>query len=136
MPVPQYTPANRPKILIVDDYADSREVFKTLLNVSGFDVLTAADGEQALATAIADAPNLVVLDLSLPGMSGVDVARALRKRDQDRPLPLVALTGHSDPARLQQAHDAGFNLVLTKPCDPSRLLDEIRRLIGFDSTPA
>jgi len=135
MPVPHYTAANRPSILIVDDYDDARDVWTTLLAAEGFDVLTAANGPDALATALSELPSLVVLDLSLPGMSGVEVARAIRDRKSDRPMPLVALTGYSDPEHLAQARDAGFDLILTKPCTPSILIDEIRRLLGAQVSP-
>lgn len=130
MPAAHYTAANRPLVLIVDDYADSREVWTMLLGAEGFEVLTEANGTDALATALRESPNIVVLDLKLPGMSGVDVARALRASDGARQLPLVALTGYSDPAQLQQAKDAGFDVILTKPCNPSMLVDELRRLLA------
>ena len=130
MPAPHYTAANRPSILIVDDYADARDVLTTLLGAVGFDVRTASNGPDALAIALNETPSLAVLDLSLPGMSGVEVARAIREQERDRPMPLVALTGYSDPEHLNQARDAGFDLVLTKPCTPSILIDEIRRLLG------
>ena len=130
MPAPHYTAANRPSILIVDDYDDAREVLTTLLGALGFDVLTAANGPDGLATALGGAPSLVVLDLSLPGMSGVEVARAIREQPRERPMPLVALTGYSDPEHLAQAREAGFDVVLTKPCTPSILIDEIRRLLA------
>ena len=129
-PVPHYTAANRPSILVVDDYDDARDVWMTLLGAEGFDVLTAANGVDALAVALRETPSLAVLDLSLPGMSGLEVARAIREQLSDRPMPLVALTGFSDPEHLAQARDAGFDLVLTKPCTPSVLIDEIRRLLG------
>jgi len=134
MPVPHYTAANRPSILIVDDYDDARDVWTMLLGAEGFDVLTAANGPDALATALSETPSLVVLDLSLPGMSGVEVARAIRGQKSERPMPLVALTGYSDPEHLAQARAAGFDLVLTKPCTPSILIDEIRRLLA-DQAP-
>jgi CheY-like chemotaxis protein len=130
MPVPHYTAANRPSILIVDDYDDARDVWTTLLEAEGFDVLTAANGPDALAAALSKLPNLIVLDLSLPGMSGVDVARAIRDQMSERPMPLVALTGYSDPQHLAQAREAGFDLILTKPCTPSVLIEEIRRLLA------
>ncbi len=130
MPAAHYTAANRPLVLIVDDYADARDVWTMLLGAEGFEVLTEANGTDALATALRESPSIVVLDLKLPGMSGVDVARALRASDGARQMPLVALTGYSDPAELQQARDAGFDVVLTKPCVPSLLLEEIRRLLA------
>ena len=129
MPVPHYTAANRPSILIVDDYDDARDVWMTVLGAEGFEVLTAANGVDALAVALSGTPSLVVLDLSLPGMSGVEVARAIRDQQGEHPMPLVALTGYSDPEHLAEARDAGFDLVVTKPCTPSVLIDEIRRLL-------
>ena len=130
MPVPHYTAANRPSILIVDDYDDARDVWMTVLGAEGFEVLTAANGVDALAVALSGTPSLVVLDLSLPGMSGVEVARAIRDQQGEPPMPLVALTGYSDPEHLAEARDAGFDLVLTKPCTPSILIEAIRRLLG------
>jgi CheY-like chemotaxis protein len=130
LPVPHYTPANRPSILIVDDYDDARDVWTMLLGAEGFEVLTAANGVDALAVALRETPSIVVLDLSLPGMSGLEVARAIRDNQREQPTPLVALTGYSDPGHLDQAREAGFDLVLTKPCTPSVLIDEIRRLLG------
>jgi len=129
MPAPHYTPAGRPSILVVDDYADARDVWATVLGIEGFDVQTAGTGEEALDAAIASPPNLIVLDLSLPGLSGIDVARALRARDETREVPLVALTGCADQQELAVARAAGFNAILSKPCVPSTLLGEIHRLL-------
>lgn len=133
MPAPQYIPVKKPLVLIVDDYDDALTVWTTLLQAEGFEVLTAANGPDALAAALESVPQVAVLDLALPGMSGVEVARAVRASGVARLLPLVALTGYSEPSQLQQARDAGFDVVLTKPCEPSMLLAEIRRLIASSS---
>ena len=131
MPVPHYISGGRPSILVVDDYEDARDVWATVLDIEGFDVQTAGTGEEAIDTALAAPPSLIVLDLSLPGVSGIDVARTLRARDETRSVPLVALTGCSDQQELQSAREAGFDAVLSKPCVPSTLVDEIHRLL-FD----
>lgn len=129
MPVPNYTPRDRPSILIVDDYADAREVLSILLKNAGFDVITAATGPEALAAALAEIPSIVLMDLGLPGMSGTDVARQLRARGDMTDVRLVAVTGCSDPAELEIARMAGFDSILIKPCAPPMLIDEINRLL-------
>jgi CheY-like chemotaxis protein len=129
MPVPNYTPASRPSILIVDDYADAREVLAIMLRAEGFDVITAETGPEALRTAVGSVPHLIVMDLKLPGMSGVEVAGALRAREDTARIPLMAVTGCSEEKELDVARAAGFQTVLVKPCMPSRLIEEIRRLL-------
>jgi two-component system, cell cycle response regulator DivK len=121
---------NKLTILVVDDYLDALDVWEMYLHTEGFNVLTAADGHQALATATAALPDLIVMDLDLPGLSGVEVARELRSRVATRDVPLIAATGHSDAAQLDRARQAGFDAVIVKPCDPSTLLVEIRRLLA------
>jgi CheY-like chemotaxis protein len=118
----------RPTILIVDDYIDALDAWALLLQAEGFNVLKASTGDAALSCATESAPDLVVLDLELPGLSGVQVAQALRAADGTRHIPLIATTGHSDVDTI--VAQAGFDALLTKPCDPSSLVAEIRRLIA------
>jgi CheY-like chemotaxis protein len=117
-------------ILIVDDYPDALDVWDLYLRASGFEVLRAEDGNTALQCACEQLPDLVVMDLELPGLTGVQVARALRQKAETRHIPLIASTGHSLPDKLDEARKAGFDLVLIKPCDPAELVDEIRRHLG------
>lgn len=114
-------------ILIVDDYPDALDAWQLYLRAEGFTVLTAADGSAALLLATKRRPDLIVLDLELPGKSGAEVARVLRAQASTRDIPLIAFTGHSDSRHLEVARQAGFNAVVTKPCDPATLLGEIRR---------
>jgi CheY-like chemotaxis protein len=114
-------------ILIVDDYPDALDVWDLYLRASGFEVLRAEDGESALQCACENLPDLVVMDLELPGLSGLEVARALKARDDTRRIPLIASTGHSLPAKLDEARKSGFDLVLIKPCDPAELVEQIHR---------
>jgi CheY-like chemotaxis protein len=119
-----------PRVLIVDDYPDAIEVWELYLRSEGFEVLTAANGHVALDTALAAMPDLVVMDLELPGLSGYEVARRLRAADGTRHIPLIAATGCSHDAQLAEARAVGFDAILIKPCDPGELVDEIRRLIA------
>lgn len=117
-------------VLIVDDYADALDVWQIYLRGSGFAVLTATDGHTALEVATAERPSVVVLDLELPGLSGLQVAAALKAAPATRDIPLIAVTGHSHHHQLEQARAAGFARVLVKPCDPDALVAEIHGLLA------
>lgn len=130
----QYTAPARPVILIADDYVDALPAWELFLNIENFDVITASTGPEALSSATSSAPDLIVLDLVLPGLSGCDVARTLRGQDRTRHIPMIAATGFSDPARLNEARLAGFDAVLVKPCDPAVLVAKIRELLSAPAT--
>lgn len=120
----------RRRILIVDDYVDSLESWALFFNLSGFEVLTAGDGESAVRIALASRPDIALLDLDLPIMTGVEAARQIRAAAETRDLPLIATTGYSGGTRFHDAESAGFDRILVKPCDPSRLLAEIEQLLA------
>lgn len=117
-------------ILVVDDYADALDVWALFLRTAGFKVLTAANGTDALACAGSTIPDLIVMDLELPGMSGLEVARRLKEETSTQHIPLIAATGHSLAAEVEQARRSGFASVLVKPCDPDVVVREIRRLLA------
>jgi CheY-like chemotaxis protein len=122
-------------ILVVDDYPDALDVWEIYLRAEGFRVLTAGTGQQALATATADIPDLVVLDLDLPDLSGFEVARELRSRAATRHIPLIAATGYSHVIQQDKALQSGFDSVVVKPCDPDALVVEIQRLLAAHGAP-
>jgi CheY-like chemotaxis protein len=121
---------SRPTILLVDDYVDALEVWGLYLRAAGYNVLTASDGLTALSVATDARPDLVVLDLELPGKSGFEVATILRAQSVTRDLPIIAATGYSHARQLDLARKSGFDAILIKPCDPDVLLGEIRRLLA------
>lgn len=123
------------RILLVDDYPDALEVWALYLRMCGFEVATALDGATALAMATERPPDIAILDLEMPGMSGYDVARALRAGVGTADVPIIAVTGHSHPARIEEALAAGCDRVLTKPCDPDALCDEVRERLGLEGGP-
>ena len=120
----------RRRILIVDDYVDSLESWALYFTMCGFEVLTAGDGEAAVRIARASRPDIALLDLDLPIMTGVETARQLRAAEETRLLPLIATTGYSGGTRFTDAQSAGFDRILVKPCDPSKLLAEIEQLLA------
>jgi two-component system, cell cycle response regulator DivK len=99
------------------------------LKGAGFDVLTANDGEHALAEAFRAHPHLIVMDLEMPVLSGYEVAARLRQHEETRQIPLIAATGHSHARQLEDAVRAGFDAVIVKPCDPDELVKQIRSLL-------
>ena len=122
-------------ILIVDDYPEALEVWGIYLRAAGFTVLTAADGRTALARATGELPDLVVLDIEMPGLSGDQVSRTLRAQPTTSDIPQIAATRIARSGRMDQLRLAGFDLVLHKPCDPDVLVAEVRRLLGRRKSP-
>jgi CheY-like chemotaxis protein len=117
-----------PRVLIVDDNRDAAETLTVLAQMWGHEACFASDGDGGLAEAAAFAPHVAVLDVAMPGMSGLELARRLRAEPSRRGLVLVALSGHARPEDLAAVSQAGFDHFLAKPCDPL----ELRRLIEGD----
>lgn len=116
-------------ILIVDDYPDALDIWTIYLRALGYQVSTAADGVTAIAKAEQLQPDLVVLDLELPGISGFEAARRLRRNPATHDIPLIAATGYSHHRQLSMAREAGFDQVMVKPVVPEALVEEIERLL-------
>lgn len=121
-----------PRVLVVDDYANATEVWALYLRSLGFAVDTATDGPGAIAQALAGRPDVIVMDLQLPGCSGVDVAKALRADPAARDIPLIAATGSTDRHVLDTARRY-FQAIVAKPCNPADLVAQIRRLLPATS---
>jgi signal transduction histidine kinase/ActR/RegA family two-component response regulator len=113
------------RVLVVDDNVDAAESIAMFLKLTGHEVKTVGDGPQALACAPVYAPEVVVLDIGLPGMDGYEVAMRLRQLPQTAHALLIALTGYGQESDKAQAQVAGFNAHLVKPTDPGTLADLI-----------
>ena len=111
------------KILVVEDEPDVRFLLRMLLEEEGYSVAEAADGEQAVVAALESPPDLVLLDLRLPKLSGFDVCRAVRKRSS---VPIVMLTAHDDSHDVVAGLEAGADDYVTKPFVERELLARIR----------
>jgi signal transduction histidine kinase/DNA-binding response OmpR family regulator len=114
-------PVAQRRILVVDDQADVADTTAAMLGLSGHDVRTARDGREALEQAAEFQPEVVLLDIGLPGMDGYEVARRLRQTQAGRQVLLVALTGYGQPTDRQRSQEAGFDEHLLKPVDPATL---------------
>jgi two-component system alkaline phosphatase synthesis response regulator PhoP len=115
-------------ILFVEDQLEMRAMHTAYLEDHGYKVVTAGDGEAGLKLARSIRPDIIVLDHSLPGRSGVDVARAVHEDPALANIPIVMLTAMSYGAVGLKAQAAGCVGFLSKPCLPSRLLREVMRL--------
>jgi CheY-like chemotaxis protein len=123
------TKAERPRVLVVDDYPDAREMYMEYLEYSGFDVIEASNGMEALQRAADSAPDIILMDLSLPVMDGWEATRRLKADKKTPEIPVVALTGHALAGISEGAKKAGCDAFVTKPCLPEDLVVEIRRVL-------
>lgn len=117
--------AVRPSVLIADDNIDALESLAELLELHGYAVRTASDGRSALALAVQHRPDVVVLDIGMPGLNGYDTAMALREFDWGQAVRLIALTGWGQVEDQRRAQAAGFDHHFTKPVDIALLLELI-----------
>lgn len=124
------TNQDAPLILVVDDYHDAREMYAEYLKFSGFRVAEARNGSEAIAQALSLRPDLILMDLSLPGMDGWEATRLLKADHRTKHIPVVALTGHALAGAAEGAKKAGCDSFVTKPCLPDELVVEVRRMLS------
>jgi signal transduction histidine kinase/CheY-like chemotaxis protein len=117
--------APRSRVLLVEDNEDNRETTAALLRMLGYDVTTADNGNAALRTAREQPPDIVVTDLSMPVMTGYELAIEIRRSRTLREIPVIALSGHGDDKDKLATAEAGFDAHLVKPIDPGMLEREI-----------
>ncbi len=118
------------RVLVVEDDPYTRQFYTSALIVAGFAVEQAHNGLQALEKIIAHIPDLVLTDIAVPGIDGIELCRRLRADDRTRSVPVLAITGYNDRDYADRVRLAGADTVLTKPCDPGQLVAETERLIG------
>lgn len=118
------------RVLLVEDNKDTLATLAAVLRYEEYDVVTAPDGLVALEMAKLYPPDVVLLDIGLPGMDGYEVARALRKQDPGRTLYIAAVTGYDKHEDIKRAFEAGIDAHLTKPAHPVSI---IRLLEDFES---
>jgi CheY-like chemotaxis protein len=118
------------KILYVEDNEDNVYMLRGRLTRAGFEVAVATDGEQGVAMAASEAPDLIVMDLRLPVLDGWEATRRLKAAPATRPIPIIALSAHAMEGDRAKAIAAGCDDYDTKPVDFPRLLEKIRTLLG------
>jgi len=123
------------KILYVEDNDDNVYMLRGRLTRAGFEVAVATDGEQGVAMAASEAPDLIVMDLSLPVLDGWEATRRLKGAPDTRPIPIIALSAHAMEGDRAKAIAAGCDDYDTKPVDLPRLLGKIRALLAKAPQP-
>jgi CheY-like chemotaxis protein len=118
-----------PRILLVEDNEMNRDMLSRRLQRKGYTVLIAVDGEQGLATAYSEMPDLILMDISLPFIDGYEVTRRLKANPRTKHIPVIALTAHALLTDRDKALKAGCNDYDTKPVDFSRLTEKIESLL-------
>jgi len=119
-----------PKILLVEDNEMNRDMLSRRLQRRGYEVLTAVDGESGLALTRTEAPALILMDMSLPGIDGWEATRQIKADPATRGIPVIALTAHAMAGDREQALAAGCDDFDIKPIDLDRLLGKIGALLG------
>ena len=118
-----------PVVLIVDDYLDTCEMYAACLDLAGFRPLKANNGCEALRVAAEQLPDVILMDLGLPGIDGYEVTRRLKNDPRTRHIPVIALTAHATPQQLGDLAANGFDDLILKPCLPDVLADEVGRFV-------
>ena len=108
------------KILLAEDHTDIREMMATYLKLSGYEVIEAADGREALARALEHKPDAILIDIAMPVLNGIDSARAIRKNKELDQVPILCLTAFGDLYK-ERARNAGCDAILQKPIDFAEL---------------
>jgi CheY-like chemotaxis protein len=118
-------PDHPPHVLLVEDDRDTREMYSEYLSCSGMTVTEASTGRRALESVARCCPDVVVTDIAMPEMDGVELSRRLRAHEQTRHVPIIAVSGQVSP----RVHEAGADVVLEKPCEPDKLLHVIEDVL-------
>ena len=124
-----------PRLLLVEDNEESRDGLSRHLLRRGYEVVTALDGRQGLEAARAGAPDLILMDMSLPILDGWEATRQLKADPQTRHIPVIALTAHAMAGDREKALAAGCDEYDTKPVEFARLLGKIRALLERGAAP-
>jgi CheY-like chemotaxis protein len=117
------------KLLLVEDNEMNRDMLSRRLERKGFQVIVAVDGVQGIARARADAPDLILMDMSLPGLDGWEATRQIKAAVETRSIPIIALTAHALSSDREKAIEAGCDDYDTKPIEFPRLLGKIEALL-------
>lgn len=122
--------ARPPLVLVVDDFEDTRIIYAESLRFAGFDVAEAANGHDAVALAAKISPDVVVMDLAMPGMDGWEATRRLKANPRTKDIRVMAVTGHQEAEHRLLAWRAGCDDFFSKPVLPQQLIRRIKSYLG------
>lgn len=121
---------SRPVVLVVEDFEDNRFMMRRLLEMSGYSVVEAVNGNQAVECAVSERPDIILMDLSLPQLDGLAATRRIRQQDGLGRVPIVAVSAHDSADFHAEALAAGCNEYVTKPIDFDQLVQLLDRMTG------
>jgi CheY-like chemotaxis protein len=119
-----------PRVLVVDDDPQVLRLMRVNLELEGYDVVSAPDGEEALEAVVTERPDVVVCDVMMPGVDGLTVLRSLRSNPQFSKIPFVVVSAKAQRSDVKAALDMGADTYITKPFDPQDLLDAVEHLLN------
>lgn len=117
-------------VLLVEDNEDNLAVYRTILDHVGYAVVEARDGEEGLARATSEKPDVILMDISIPKIDGWEVTRRLKAENDTKDIPIIALTAHALDEDREKAFSVGCDGYLAKPIEPRRVVEEVERLVG------
>jgi CheY-like chemotaxis protein len=118
------------KVLLVEDNEDNRIVYSTILQHFGYVVMEALNGEEGIAKARAERPDLILMDISIPVIDGWEATQVLKRDPETRGIPIIALTAHALASDREKAMEVGCDSYLAKPCEPKAVVSEVEKFIG------
>lgn len=123
-------------ILLVEDHEDNRNIYRTILEHFGYTVLIATDGREGLRVARERKPDLILMDIAIPLVDGLQATRTLKSDPETAEIPVIALTAHALQEDRERAMEVGCDGYLAKPVQPRRVLQEVERFLGRPSPVA
>ena len=124
-------PPNGKTVLLVEDNPHNRKIFSGMLSHAGFNVVEAIDGNEALTRVRSDKPDLVLMDLSIPGVDGWECTRRIKGDPETRALPVIALTAHAMRGDEERAREAGCDGYLSKPVSPKKVVEVVKKYLNL-----
>ncbi len=121
------------KVLIADDEHNIRHILDFSLNSEGFDVLAATNGEDAFTLAVSEGPDLIILDVMMPGQGGIETCRKLKADERTAAIPVVLLTAKSRKQDREEGKAAGADEYITKPFSPQKVINVVQNFLGVTS---
>ena len=119
----------QPLVLLAEDFEDARELYRDYLEFSGFSVMTANNGRDAIDQAVTEQPDIILMDASMPVLDGWQATRELKANPATKHIPVLALTAHAFDDARREAKDVGCDGFVTKPCLPDDLVTKIRAVL-------
>ena len=123
------------RILVVEDQPDNRQILRDLLTSADFEVIEAVDGETGLAAAAAHRPDLILMDIQLPGLDGYEATRRIKTDAALHAIPVIAVTSYASSSDVDKARAAGCDALVSKPFSPRQLLAKVREYLSRTVPP-